>query len=100
MATAAVDEAYRAYIGLGGEPGAAVALDNFCWPDPVESDSNPDGARKLGGLVRACASLKAACLAYCLPLVSGKDSMKNDAIAGRAANLGQAHPPRDRRRPP
>jgi phosphoribosylformylglycinamidine synthase len=82
MAAAAVDEAYRAYIVLGGDPKAAVALDNFCWPDPVESASNPDGAHKLAGLVRACASLKEACLAYGLPLVSGKDSMKNDALAG------------------
>jgi phosphoribosylformylglycinamidine synthase len=82
MAAAAVDEAYRAYIALGGEPGAAVALDNFCWPDPVEGAANPDGKRKLGGLVRACAALKDACLAYNLPLVSGKDSMKNDAVAG------------------
>ena len=82
MASAAVDEAYRGYIALGGEPGAAVALDNFCWPDPVESEANPGGARILGGLVRACTSLKDACLAYGLPLVSGKDSMKNDALAG------------------
>jgi len=82
MALAAVDEAYRAHVALGGDPDAAVALDNFCWPDPVESPSNPDGARKLGGLVRACEALRSACLAYGLPLVSGKDSMKNDAVAG------------------
>ncbi|MBL8965436.1 MAG: hypothetical protein JNG85_00430, partial [Spirochaetaceae bacterium] len=82
MALAAVDEAYRAHIALGGDPDAAVALDNFCWPDPVESPANPDGARKLGGLVRACRALREACLAYNLPLVSGKDSMKNDAVAG------------------
>jgi len=82
MALAAVDEAYRAHIALGGEPDGAVALDNFCWPDPVASASNPDGAYKLGQLVRACRGLRDACLAYGLPLVSGKDSMKNDAYAG------------------
>ncbi len=82
MALAAVDEAYRAHIALGGDPDRAVALDNFCWPDPVESPENPDGAQKLGGLVRACRALREACLAYGLPLVSGKDSMKNDATAG------------------
>jgi phosphoribosylformylglycinamidine synthase len=82
MAGAAVDEAFRAYIALGGDPALGVALDNFCWPDPVESPANPDGARKLAGLVRACEALKAACLDYGLPLVSGKDSMKNDAVAG------------------
>ena len=82
MALAAVDEAYRAHIALGGDPQRAVALDNFCWPDPVESPANPDGAYKLAQLVRACEALREACLAYGLPLVSGKDSMKNDAFAG------------------
>lgn len=82
MALAAVDEAYRAHIALGGDPDGAVALDNFCWPDPIQSPSNPDGEYKLAQLVRACRALREACLAYGLPLVSGKDSMKNDAFAG------------------
>jgi phosphoribosylformylglycinamidine synthase len=82
MAFAAVDEAYRAHIALGGDPARAVALDNFCWPDPVESATNPDGAFKLAQLVRACEALREACVEYGLPLVSGKDSMKNDAFAG------------------
>jgi len=81
MALAAVDEAYRAHIALGGDPSRAVALDNFCWPDPVESPTNPLGAYKMAQLVRACEALREACLAYGLPLVSGKDSMKNDAFA-------------------
>ena len=81
MALAAVDEAYRAHIALGGNPSLAVALDNFCWPDPVESPTNPLGAYKMAQLVRACEALREACLAYGLPLVSGKDSMKNDAFA-------------------
>jgi phosphoribosylformylglycinamidine synthase subunit PurSL len=79
MAMCAVDEAYRAYIACGGNPGIAAALDNFCWPDPVYSDENPDGRYKLAQLVRACRGLQEACLAYNLPLISGKDSMKNDA---------------------
>lgn len=82
MARMAVDEAYRAHIALGGDPDLAAALDNFCWPDPVESESAPDGAYKAAQLVRACEGLREACLAYGLPLVSGKDSMKNDARAG------------------
>jgi phosphoribosylformylglycinamidine synthase II len=82
MALASVDEAYRAHVALGGDPDKAVALDNFCWPDPVESASNPDGAFKLAQLVRACEALRESCLAYGLPLVSGKDSMKNDAFSG------------------
>ena len=81
MARMAVDEAYRAHIGLGGHPDKAAALDNFCWPDPVESPGTPDGAYKAAQLVRACDGLREACLAYGLPLVSGKDSMKNDARA-------------------
>jgi len=82
MALCAVDEAYRAHIILGGDPEHAAALDNFCWPDPVQSADTPDGELKLAQLVRACRGLKDACLAYGLPLVSGKDSMKNDARAG------------------
>lgn len=84
MARMAVDEAYRAHIALGGSPGCAALLDNFCWPDPVESDATPDGAYKAAQLVRACEGLEEACLAYGLPLVSGKDSMKNDARSGAA----------------
>jgi len=65
-----------------------VALDNFCWPDPVESPETPDGQRKLAQLVRACRGLADACLGYQLPLISGKDSMKNDAkVAGRKISI-------------
>ncbi len=88
MAAAAVDEAYRAHIALGGDPDRAYVLDNFCWPDPVQSESTPDGEYKLAQLVRACRGLRKACEAYGLPLISGKDSMKNDAdIAGRKVSV-------------
>ncbi len=80
MAFNAVDEAYRAHIALGGNPDFASVLDNFCWPDPVESPWTPDGAYKLAQLVKTCQGLRDACLAYGLPLISGKDSMKNDAV--------------------
>jgi phosphoribosylformylglycinamidine synthase len=82
MAQCAVDEAFRAHVALGGDPERAAALDNFCWPDPVRSETNEDGPEKMGQLVRACRGLMEACVAYGLPLVSGKDSMKNDARAG------------------
>ena len=82
MAMCAVDEAYRAHIGSGGNPDFAAALDNFCWPDPVESETTPDGKYKLAQLVRACKGLNKACTDYGLPLISGKDSMKNDARMG------------------
>ena len=82
MAQCAVDEAVRAHVALGGDPQRMAALDNFCWPDPVESPDTPDGRYKLAQLVRACRGLRDACLAYLLPLISGKDSMKNDARIG------------------
>jgi phosphoribosylformylglycinamidine synthase len=54
-------------------------VDNFCWPsilfDPV---TNPDGKFKAAQLVRACRALKDICLAYEIPLLSGKDSMYVD----------------------
>ena len=80
MAMCAVDEAVRAHVACGGDPDRMAALDNFCWPDPVAGPDNPDGAHKLAQLVRAARGLRAACLAYRLPLISGKDSMKNDAV--------------------
>ncbi|MDR1894272.1 MAG: phosphoribosylformylglycinamidine synthase subunit PurQ [Spirochaetales bacterium] len=82
MAAVAVDEALRAHVALGGDPDSACALDNFCWPDPVASPANPGGPYKLAQAVRACRGLQDACLAYGLPLISGKDSMKNDAVFG------------------
>ncbi len=88
MAQCAVDEAVRAHVALGGDPGAMYALDNFCWPDPVEGPDNPDGPYKLAQLVRACRGLADACGAFGLPLISGKDSMKNDArIGGRKVSV-------------
>jgi phosphoribosylformylglycinamidine synthase len=82
MALCAVDEAYRAHIASGGNPDHAAILDNFCWPDPVESEAVPDGPYKLAQLVRACKGLYKASMDYELPLISGKDSMKNDALIG------------------
>ncbi len=82
MAISAVDEAMRAHVAVGGDPNEIAALDNFCWPDPVRSEKTPDGPYKLAQLVRACRGLADACTAYGMPLVSGKDSMKNDANLG------------------
>ena len=78
MAASAVDEAVRNIVATGGDPLTMVGLDNFCWPDPVYSKSTPDGQYKLAQLVRACKGLKDICTSYDLPLISGKDSMKND----------------------
>ena len=78
MAQLAVDEAVRNVLSVGGKLEYLCLLDNFCWPDPIESEKNPDGAYKLGQLVRTCAGLYDICCSYGTPLVSGKDSMKND----------------------
>ncbi len=79
MAAWAVDEAVRNAICSGADPERMAMVDNFCWPDPVTSAKNPDGAQKLAHLVRAAEGMAESCLAHGLPLVSGKDSMKNDA---------------------
>jgi len=82
MAACGVDEAYRAHIAVGGDPEVTSALDNFCWPDPVDSPENPDGKYRMAQLVRACKGLKDVCIAYGMPLISGKDSMKNESRIG------------------
>ncbi len=82
MAHAVVDLAVRRAVSAGGSVGHLAALDNFCWPDPVQSERTPDGHHKLAQLVRACRGLHDACLAFDLPLISGKDSMKNDSTRG------------------
>jgi phosphoribosylformylglycinamidine synthase len=79
MASCAVDEAIRNAVAVGGNPDNLFILDNFCWPDPVyDSVKNPDGKYKLGQLVRANKALYDAAVAFHVPIISGKDSMKND----------------------
>ena len=80
MAAASVDEAVRNAVCVGVDLDRIAGLDNFCWPDPVESSKTPDGRFKLAQLVRANRALEEVCRAYSLPCISGKDSMKNDAI--------------------
>jgi len=70
------------YVAVGGSLDLAAGLDNFCWCDPVLSEKNPDGAYKMAQLVRSNQALYDVCLAYNLPLISGKDSMKNDFYDG------------------
>ncbi len=76
MAQAAVDEAVRNVLCVGAEygtPESVLALvDNFCWSDPIHD------VEKMGALVRACQGLQNAALALGTPLISGKDSMKNE----------------------
>ncbi|VVC01986.1 Phosphoribosylformylglycinamidine synthase subunit PurL [uncultured archaeon] len=83
MAANAIDEAVRNCVAAGGSLGRMAALDNFCWSDPVNSPENPEGKHKLAQLVEACQGLYDACIAYGVPLISGKDSMKNDYRHGK-----------------
>jgi phosphoribosylformylglycinamidine synthase len=78
MALCAVDEAVRNAVAVGADPATITLLDNFCWPDPVEGKRNATARYKLAQLVRACQALADICQAYQTPLISGKDSMKND----------------------
>lgn len=82
MAACAIDEAIRNVIAVGGSLGHIAGLDNFCWPDPVYSEKTPDGPYKLAQLVRANQALYDYCMAYGVPCISGKDSMKNDYQIG------------------
>jgi len=79
MTACTIDEAVRRLIAVGADPDQIGGVDNFCWPniqyDPV---SNPDGKFKAAQLVRSCRALKDICLAYEIPLLSGKDSMYVD----------------------
>jgi phosphoribosylformylglycinamidine synthase len=78
MAAACVDEALRNAVCVGVDLDMIAGLDNFCWPDSVESSKTPDGRYKLAQLVRANQAIDDVCRAYRLPCISGKDSMKND----------------------
>jgi len=78
MTQLAVDESVRNLICQGADPEKIALVDNFCWPDPTPSPKNPDAEFKLAQLVRSCMGLKDMVETYRMPLVSGKDSMKND----------------------
>ncbi|MEW5996811.1 MAG: phosphoribosylformylglycinamidine synthase subunit PurL [Candidatus Micrarchaeota archaeon] len=82
MAANAVDEAVRNAAAAGAKFGYLACLDNFSWPDPVKGPRNPDGDFKLAQLVRAARGMHDAAVAYGIPIISGKDSMKNDYFAG------------------
>jgi phosphoribosylformylglycinamidine synthase len=71
MALAAVDEAMRNVVAVGGDPVRTVILDNFCWGDPRQPD-------RMAGLTRAAAGCYDAALAFGTPFISGKDSLNNE----------------------
>ncbi len=82
MMANAMDEAVRNAVAVGGDIRHMAGVDNFCWCDPVFSEKTPDGKYKLAQLVRANQALAHYALAYGVPCISGKDSMKNDYTGG------------------
>ena len=80
MMASVIDLAVRRTVAVGGSLDKIAGLDNFCWPDPVQSEKTPDGEYKLAQLVRANKALYDYTKAFTVPCISGKDSMKNDSI--------------------
>jgi len=90
MTCCTIDEAVRRLVAIGGDLDHMGGVDNFCWPDiQFDPKTNPDGKLKAAQLVRSCRALKEMCLAYMIPLLSGKDSMYVDGhLPGR---FGEPH---------
>ena len=70
-AAAAIDEALRNIVAVGGTLEKTALLDNFCW-------GNPDKPDRLGELVRAAKACYDIATAYGTPFISGKDSLYNE----------------------
>jgi len=75
MALAAIDEALRNVVSVGGDPDQTSILDNFSW------GSCTDPAN-LGDLVEACRACYDGALAFRAPFISGKDSLNNEFHEG------------------
>ncbi len=92
MVANAIDEGIRNAVCVGGDIEYMAGLDNFCWCDPIESETNPDGKYKLAQLVRANMALYDFTKAYGVPCISGKDSMKNDYLMNLGLNPEAKNP--------
>ena len=90
MTSCSIDEAVRRLLAVGADLDHLGGVDNFCWPNiQYDPKSNPDGKFKAAQLVRSCRALRDLCMAYEIPLLSGKDSMYVDGnLAGR---YGETH---------
>jgi phosphoribosylformylglycinamidine synthase len=90
MTTNTIDEAVRRLIAVGGDPEHIGGVDNFCWPNiQYDPNNNPDGKLKAAQLIRSCRALRETCLAYGIPLLSGKDSMYVDGYL--PGTYGETH---------
>ncbi len=73
MAAAAIDEAVRNNLAVGGR--RIALLDNFVW-------GNPEKPERLGSLVRACEACYDVATTFKTPFISGKDSLYNESPLG------------------
>jgi phosphoribosylformylglycinamidine synthase len=71
MAGAAIDEAVRNSIAVGGMLERIALLDNFSW-------GNTDKPDRLGALVLAAKAIYDVSRVYGTPFISGKDSLNNE----------------------
>jgi phosphoribosylformylglycinamidine synthase len=74
MAACAIDEAVRNVVAVGADPARIALLDNFCW-------GNTERPEVLGSLVRAAEACRDVSLAFVMPFISGKDSLRNEYTA-------------------
>jgi len=90
MVAASIDETVRRLLSVGAKLDEIGGVDNFCWPSiQFDPHLNPDGDYKAAQLVRANFALRDVCLAYGIPLLSGKDSMYVDGHL--AGEFGERH---------
>ena len=89
MTSCTIDEAVRRMIAVGADLDDVGGVDNFCWPNiQFDERANPDGKFKAAQLVRSCRALREICIAYGIPLLSGKDSMYVDGhLPGRYGEI-------------
>jgi phosphoribosylformylglycinamidine synthase len=79
MAACTIDEAVRRILSVGANVDHIGGVDNFCWPNiQYDPTDNPNGKFKAAQLVRASKAVRDICMAYKIPLLSGKDSMYVD----------------------
>ena len=84
MAAAAIDEAVRNVIAVGGDPGRTAILDNFCW-------GNVNDPAVLGALVRTAEACRDVAVAFGTPFISGKDSLNNTYAGADGGRLDIPH---------
>jgi phosphoribosylformylglycinamidine synthase len=80
MAAAAIDEAVRNVVAVGADPARIALLDNFCW-------GNTDRPEVLGSLVLAAQACHDVAVAYQMPFISGKDSLKNEFLSREGRHI-------------